>query len=260
MRTALITGASSGIGRALAHTLAAAGLEVALSGRREAALREVAAEIAAAGGRARVDPFDVTEPAATEAAVRRIDDEMGGLDLVIANAGMGTMESPATMSWSTCGPTIQVNVVGAVATLVAVLPRMLERKRGHLVGLSSLAQYRALPRNATYSASKAFLSTFLEGLRIDLRGTGVNVTDVRPGFVRTPGTATVDFDMPFLMESEQAAAIIWKGIVKRRAVVAFPSLLAWAASLGRLLPAPLYEACVRGMQKQPDGRSGARRE
>jgi hypothetical protein len=103
---------------------------------------------------------------------------------------------------------------------------MLERRRGHIVGISSLAQYRGLPRNAIYSASKAFLSTFLEGLRIDLRGTGVEVTDVRPGFVRTSMTAGNKHVMPFLMDLPDATEAILQGMTRREPVVAFPWQLA----------------------------------
>jgi len=143
-----------------------------------------------------------------------------------------------------CEPTLRVNVEGAVATLVAIVDRMVARGHGHLVGISSLAQYRGLPRNAIYSASKAFLSTFLEGLRVDLRGTGVSVTDVRPGFVRTPLTDKNDHPMPFMVEAEDAAAIVWRGIRRREPVVAFPWQLATVVRSANLLPASLYDHAV----------------
>src|SRR5687768_6874352 len=199
LRTAFITGASSGIGAALARRLASRGTLVCLAARREPELRDLAQRIRGDGGRAHIYPLDVADPEKTEATVQQADDEHGGLDLVVANAGIGEEKWAGRLRWEDCRATIQINVIGAVATLTAVLPRMAERRRGHLVGISSLAQYRGLPKNAAYSGSKAFLSVFLEGLRVDLRDLGVGVTDVRPGFVRTPMTAKHKHPMPFML-------------------------------------------------------------
>lgn len=254
-RTAFITGASSGIGRALALRLAAGGVEVALAARRAEMLSNLAAEISASGGKARVYPFDVGDPEATVAALTRADQEMGGLDLVVANAGVGTQRWAGKLTWQDVKPTLAVNVTGAAATLTALLPRMVERKRGHLVGVSSLAQYRALPQAATYSASKAFLSTFLEGLRMDLSGTGVAVTDVRPGFVRTAMTAPNKFPMPFLLEVDQAADIIARAIKEREPLCEFPWQMAAVMRSTRLLPASLYARAAARMKSKGNGRS-----
>ncbi len=243
-RTALITGASSGIGEALARRLAADGVEVALAARRAEALEALAKDIRGAGGQARVYPVDVTDVEDVHRTVRRADDEMGGLDLVVANAGIGRERWAGKLSWEDCEPTIRVNVDGAVATLVAVLDRMAERKRGHVVGISSLAQYRGLPHNAVYSASKAFLSTFLEGLRVDLRGAGVAVTDVRPGFVRTPMTAKNKHPMPWMLDACDAADIVWRGIRRREPVVAFPWQLVTVIRSASMLPPAIYDRAV----------------
>lgn len=240
-RTALVTGASSGIGAALARRLAASGTEVALVARREDLLASLRDELLAAGGKARVYPTDVGVPEAAVATVRRADDELGGLDLVIANAGVGASRWAGKLSWVDVAPTLAVNVAGATATLVAVLPRMVERRRGHLVGVSSLAGYRGMPRSAAYSASKAFLSTFLESLRVDLQGTGVAITDVRPGFVRTPMTATIRFPMPFLVDADPAARTIVAAIVRQAPVVAFPRTLAAITGSVKLLPNVVWD-------------------
>lgn len=244
MRKAFVTGASSGIGWSLALRLAGAGFEVAICARRRAHLEALARAIAEAGGRARVVVADVSRPAEIVEAIRAADDEMGGLDLVVANAGVGHERWSGKLRWEDVEPVVAVNVAGAAATLTAVLPRMVERRRGHLVGISSLAGLRGMPRSAAYSASKAFLSTFLEGLRVDLRGTGVAVTDVRPGFVRTPMTAQNRFRMPFLLEVEEATAEILRGIERRAPVVAFPAPLAAAVGVGRLLPAHLWDRVI----------------
>ncbi|WP_373046509.1 SDR family NAD(P)-dependent oxidoreductase [Vulgatibacter sp.] len=244
IRTAFITGASSGIGWSLAHRLSRAGVEVALLARRRDRLEALAEEIAHAGGMARIYEGDVGNAPESVATVQRADDEMGGLDLVVANAGVGNERWAGKLRWEDVEPSIAVNVAGAAATLTAVLPRMVERKRGHLVGVSSLAGFRGLPRSAAYSASKAFLSTFLESLRVDLRGTGVTVTDVQPGFVRTPMTAANRFKMPFLVDCEDAVDEIVQGIENGDAVVAFPAPLVAAVRAGRLLPNALYDRAV----------------
>lgn len=240
-RKAFVTGASSGIGASLCKLLAREGLEVGMAARRREQLDELASTIRQQGGAARVYPLDVSDPEKTVETIRRADDEMEGIDLVVANAGIGSERWSGKLSWEDCQPMIDVNVNGAVATLVALAPRMSERKHGHLVGVSSLAQYRGLPRNAIYSATKSFLSTFLEGMRIDMRSVGVAVTDVRPGFVRTAMTAQNDHPMPFMVEPERAAEIIWKGIRRREAMVAFPWQLTALMRSSTVLPPSVWD-------------------
>jgi len=250
-RTAFVTGASSGIGLGLSKQLAKQGIEVALAARREADLRDLERQIVADGGRARVYPLDVADTDATTRTLERADDEMGGIDLVVANAGIDRHRWSGKLSYLDCAPVIAVNVQGTVATLTALLPKMVERRRGHLVGISSLAQYRGLPSAATYCASKAFVSHFLEALRVDLRGTGVAVTDVRPGFVRTPMTASNAFPMPFLVNLDPAVKTILAGIRRRAPVVAFPWQLATIVRAGTLLPASVYDRIVRRARQEP---------
>lgn len=237
IRTALITGASSGIGAALARKLAGRGTEVVLAARREDALREVQASLPRS---ARVEVLDVSRPDDAAAAIRRLDEQVGGLDLVVANAGVAGLRWAGELDWESCAPMIDVNVRGAIATLTAVLPRMVERRRGHLVGISSMAAYRGLPHNAIYSATKACLSTFLESLRVDLARTGVRVTDVRPGFVQTAMTAQADHAKPFQMDARAAAARIVRAIDRDAAVAAFPWQTAALVRSLTLLPARAY--------------------
>ncbi|HKQ68490.1 MAG TPA: SDR family NAD(P)-dependent oxidoreductase, partial [Polyangiaceae bacterium] len=157
-RTAFVTGASSGIGRELARRLARHGTWVGIAARRSDELERLEREIAQAGGRARIYPLDVADVEATQRTMSRADTEMNGVELVIANAGVSNHRWAGVLTYGDCADIIAVNVQGAVATLTALLPTMVERKRGHLVGISSLAQYRGLPSGAAYSASKAFLS------------------------------------------------------------------------------------------------------
>ncbi len=249
IRTALVTGASSGIGWSLAHRLAQSGVEVALVARRRDRLDALASSIRAAGGEARVYETDVGNADDVVRTVQRADDEMGGLDLVVANAGVGTERWSGKLRWEDVQPAIAVNVAGAAATLTAVLPRMVERGRGHLVGVSSLAGFRGMPRSAAYSASKAFVTTFLEALRVDLRGTGVHVTAVQPGFVRTPMTDANKFKMPFLMDVEEAVTQIVQGIESHASVVAFPAPMVAAARAGRLLPNALWDRAAASARR-----------
>jgi short-subunit dehydrogenase len=252
-KTAFISGAAGGLGSALARKLASSGVEVALSDVRREPLESLANSLNAAGGKARTYLLDVSQPEQVRRTMCKADDDVGGLDLIIANAGTNVERWSGELTWEDYRAGAAVNLDGAVATLLAVLPRLCERKRGHLVGISSLAQYRGLPGNAMYSATKAFLSKFLESLRADLRGVGVAVTDVRPGFVNTPMTDAASGPHPFLVQPDRAAKIIVRGIAKRRAVVAFPWQLAAVSRWGLLLPASWYDRIVNAArEKHPE--------
>jgi short-subunit dehydrogenase len=244
-RTALVTGASSGIGAALAARLCAEGIEVVLAARRVDTLDAIADDLRAKGGKARVAAIDVARPKAAIAEIQRIDAQLDGLDLVVANAGVAPGRWSGKLAWEDCEGIIDVNVAGATATLVAVLPRMVERGRGHLVGISSIAAFRGLPKFAAYSASKAYLSAFLEGVRVDLRGTGVHVTDVRPGYIKTALNAGND-KLPFMMSAEAAAATIWKAIRAQRSMIAFPFPTAAAMRTAAIMPRPVYARMMGG--------------
>jgi short-subunit dehydrogenase len=246
-RSALITGASSGIGAALAKHLARKGTEVVLTARREQALREVAETITAAGGKATLEVLDVADPERTEARIRELD-RAHAFELVVANAGIGGSKWSGKLDYADCKPIVDVNVNGVIATLTGALPGMVERRSGHLVGISSVAQYRGLPKSAAYCASKAFVSVFLESLRIDLHGVGVHVTDVRPGFVDTPlleGMKTT----PFLVNADDAATRIAKAIERKRKVLVFPLQMAAVGHLLERMPAAIYEPVVRRGRK-----------
>ena len=244
-RTALITGASSGIGRSLARRLARDGVHVVLCARRTSQLDEMAAEITRAGGRAKAITLDVSDPTRTVAAVRAADDELGGLDLVIANAGMGRVFPPEKSEWEALAPVLALNFTGAIATLTAVLPRMVARDRGHLVAVSSLAAYGPMPRGAAYCSGKAGLSMFMRALRIDLEGTGVGVTAVHPGFVKTEMNAHNTQPMPLVMESDAAADLIVARLRTRPATIDFPLPMAGFAKVVAALPRPVAAAILK---------------
>lgn len=247
-RTALVTGASSGLGRGLALWLARRGVRVFAAGRRLPQLQALRDEAQAAGVTVEPVELDVTKADATLERIRALDAEAGGLDLVVANAGVGGTTNAKRLPWERVRGIIDTNVTGAAATLSAVLPQMVERKRGHLVGVSSLAGFRGLAGHAAYSASKAFLSTFMESLRVDLRGTGVCVTCIYPGFVKSELTATNNFPMPFLMETHDAVELMGKGIVRGDAEVSFPWQLAVPTRMAKVLPNPLFDAAARRLR------------
>jgi NADP-dependent 3-hydroxy acid dehydrogenase YdfG len=244
-RTAYITGASSGIGRALALELAGRGVHVALAARRAAELDALVAQIGERGGRALAITVDVADPDAAMEAVRKADRELGPLEMVIANAGVGHAGHASTLHWDDVSRILDVNVRGAMATLCAAIPIFLAHKAGHLVGVTSLAGRRGLPGAGAYGASKAALSMFLETLRIDLAGAGIRVTDVQPGFVATPMTARARHPLPFLWTADRTAQHIARRLESAPPTIAFPWPLAMATGLSRYLPAWLYDRVTR---------------
>jgi short-subunit dehydrogenase len=230
----VVTGASSGIGRALAKVLAAEGARVGLVARRREPLEHLAGEIAAAGGTAAFAPADVGDRDQVQDAVADLRARLGPVDLLIANAGVGAPTLLDPINIGDVEQQVRVNLLGVIYAVDAVLPEMLRRGKGHLAAVSSLAAYKGLPGESAYCASKAAVNTFMEGLRIHLRGRGVAVTTVCPGFVRTPMTEVNNFKMPFLLEADEAARRIVGALGRRRKVYNFPwqmalfmKLLAW---------------------------------
>lgn len=244
-RAALVTGASDGIGAALARRLVQRGTTVIGVARRREKLEALAAELHDAPGTFVIEVLDVSDGAACAARMLELDDVHGGIDLVVANAGFGESRRAQRLDWEHCARTLGPNVIGATATLAPFAARMAGRGRGQLVGISSLAQYRGWPKTSTYSGSKAYLSTFLESLRVDLRGTGVAVSDIRPGFIHTAMTAQRRAPMPFAMDLDTATDRILAAIDGRRPLYAFPRRLAWFAGAARMLPRAIYERFAR---------------
>ncbi|MBM3983957.1 MAG: SDR family NAD(P)-dependent oxidoreductase, partial [Planctomycetes bacterium] len=196
----------------------------------------LAARVAAAGGTAEPVVADVGDRAQVEAAFAAARARLGPIDLVIANAGVGrpTLRDPVNMG--DVEDTFRINLMGVVYTLSAALPEMLARKSGHLVAVSSLAGYRGLPSESAYCASKAAVNTYMDGLRIHLRGTGVRATTLCPGFVTTPMTATNKFHMPQLMTAEYAAGKMIRAIAAGKKVYNFPWRLHMMVKVSRWLP------------------------
>jgi short-subunit dehydrogenase len=232
-RVVIVTGASSGIGRALAIRLGSEGYRVGLIARRRDALEAVAARIAVAVSAA----ADVGDRSALRAAVAEVEGRLGPAEVMVANAGYGMPTELDPLNIGDVEQTMRVNLMGVIYSVEAVLPGMLERGRGHLVAISSLAAFKGLPGESAYCASKAAVNIYMEGLRIALRTKGVSVTTVCPGFVQTAIAAMNTPAMPFLMSADAAAGRIAKLIARGRGGVAcFPLPMALLMSLIARLP------------------------
>jgi short-subunit dehydrogenase len=240
-KVVLVTGASSGIGRAISIELGRRGAAVGLLARRAEVLAAVAAEVEQAGGRALTLTADVRNPGEIVEAVARLREQWGRIDVLVANAGTTSTTAATALDAAEAANVISINVIGVINSVAAVLPGMLELKSGQLVAISSLASYRGMPKSAAYSASKAAVSTFFESLRVDLRKSGIIVTTIHPGFIRTPLTAGRKTKLPFLMEVEPAARLIVGAIERRARSYAFPWQLANVVRLMRWLPDAVYD-------------------
>jgi len=245
-KTALITGASSGLGRGLAAWFASRGVKVYAAARREDALASLKSEV---GENITPLKLDVSDGEATFERVKALDVEVGGLDLIIANAGVGEDTRVKRFKWESVQRMIDVNVTGASATLLGALPAMVERKRGHLVGISSLAGLLPLPASSAYCATKSYLRMFLDSVRIDVAKYGIDVSSIHPGFVKSEMTAKNNpKEMAFLLETDDAVNRMGKAIVRRDEVFAFPWQLSSIIGAASALPRPARQAILKRLR------------
>lgn len=236
MTRALITGASQGLGAAFAAHLARPGGVVGLVSRRQEALDAVARRVEAAGARAIVLVADVADTAAMAAAVRAFEAEAGGIDLAIANAGVGVADTVAAGDAAPVARAIATNLGGVANTLIPCVPGMVARGGGALVAVGSFAGLRGLPGRAGYSASKRGVEALVDALRAQLRGTGVHAMTLAPGYVATPMTARLGHGLPFLTTPEVVCAALDRGLRRRARRVITPWQMAWLAPLWVRLP------------------------
>ena len=237
-----LTGASSGIGEALALELAGKGVVLGLVARRREHLAKLARACEEKGAMAFVYPCDVTDAAAVQGAADSLRNEFGHIDILIANAGVGGNDAETrALKPEAVKKVIDINLLGAVNSVYAVLPQMIERGQGQLVAISSLAGIRGLPKSAAYSASKAGMTAFFESVRLDTLGKGIDVTIIEPGFIETPLTAGRTNKMPFLMKLDDAIPKFIAAIEKRKKFAAFPWQLANFVRAGKVFPAWLYD-------------------
>lgn len=253
-KTVLLTGASSGIGAELARELAARGSRLILLGRRKKVLEAMAADLPAAQGSHLAVTIDLANPADIE----RLGDELVKSsitpELLILNAGISSGFSAQAIDMEKIEELFQVNFFSVVKLIQLFLPGMVKRKSGWIAVTSSLAGYRGMPGSADYAASKAALSVFAESMRLDLWQSGIGVTVISPGFVRTPMTAKHQFYMPFLLDSAQAARIILRGLQREKLEIHFPYRLSILAKASRLLSSRFYAALMHDRRKgKPPG-------
>ncbi|MDX2073341.1 MAG: SDR family NAD(P)-dependent oxidoreductase [Alphaproteobacteria bacterium] len=234
----VITGASSGLGSALAVYYARPGITLYLSGRNEGRLAQTAGLCEELGASVRVAAIDVTNVAAMQQWLESIDNETP-IDLVIANAGISAGIGGGEEKADQARHIFATNIDGVVNTISPLIPRMIARGRGQIALISSLAGIRGLPSSPAYSASKAWVRVYGEGLRGWLARAGVRVNVVCPGFIKTPLTDVNPYHMPLLMSADKAARIIAIGLAKNKGRIAFPLSLYlplwWLTSLPNAL-------------------------
>jgi len=236
-RTAWVTGASSGIGRALTVALAKGGVKVAASARSADKL----AELAHLDANVVPFPLDVRDGGETEKAARSIASSLGPIDLAVLNAGIWEAMSSRSFSAAKAARSMAVNYQGIANGVEALLPAMLERGGGHIAMVASVAGYRGLsPATAAYGPSKAAVINLAETLRNDLVARGIAVSLISPGYVETAMTGTNKFPMPFIITAEDAAQRIIRGLRKRKFEIAFPWQLVALMKVARLLPYPVF--------------------
>ncbi|MGG7518381.1 SDR family NAD(P)-dependent oxidoreductase [Allorhizobium undicola] len=246
-KLAWITGASSGIGRALALKLVREGYRVAASARGQEALQALAAE---ANGAIIPFPLDITDSNAVLSTVARIEAELGPIDMAVFSAGSYVRERPTQFKAAKLRQMVELNIIGTGNCLEGVIPSMVARGAGKIGILASVSGYTGLPGGGLYGGSKSMLITLAEAMHPELAEKGVTLSIINPGFVKTPLTDKNDFPMPFLITAEEAADHIYTGMEKARFEIAFPWKMVVSLKLLRLLPYSLYFAITRKMLRK----------
>lgn len=241
-KTYLITGASTGIGKALAEKLAAyKDVTIILLARREELLKELAENIRNENNTIYYYACDVADRENVKEVFENAYKDTGFIDIAILNAGVGGKMYMNDFSAERASNIIRVNIEGIMNCTEALMPSMLEKKEGVIVGVSSLADKRGFGGSGVYCASKAGASVLLESFRVDLNKYNIRVVTVKPGFVETPMTEKNEFSMPMLMSAEKAAGIILRGIRKEKKIISFPLPITLGSKALRLIPNFLFD-------------------
>ncbi len=245
----VISGASSGIGSALARYYLDRGAKVAALARRGDLLGELSARYP---GQVYAATLDVRDGDALAAAARDFVNHAGPPDIVIANAGVsaGTLTEHAEDA-AVFQKIMDINVLGMMKTFHAFLASMRGARRGSLVGIASVAGFRGLPGSGAYSASKAAAISYLESLRVELRGSGIGVLTICPGYIRTPMTDVNEFPMPFIIEADDAARRIARVVARGKAFAVVPWQMGVVGSVLRILPNSLYDLAFSKAPRKP---------
>lgn len=240
-KVVIITGASSGIGRALAQAAAAHGARVGLIARDAARLDAATAACRAIGAISAARAADVCDPSAVTAAIAGIQAELGPCDILIASAGIHRFSNGRKFVPENAAAVVETNLIGVIHSIGAVIGEMIERRTGHLVAISSLAGYMGLPTVGAYSASKAGVITLMNSLSLDLRDSGVAVTTICPGFIDTPMLGERDRSViRGLVSPADAAERILTAVSRKRRFYSFPFRTWFYARLGSLMPHGLF--------------------
>ena len=241
----VITGASSGIGDALARHYAAEGVVLGLISRRRAGPQGLPGQVVSY-------PLDITDEPALAAAAQDFVRRFGAPDLVIANAGIASgTEGADPRDIAKLRKVLDVNVVGLAATLAAFAPAMRAAGRGTLAGIASVAGFRGLAGNGAYCASKSAAIRWMESLRAELHGSGVSVVCICPGYIDTPMTRVNRFRMPFLLSADEAARRIARVIARKRRLAVIPWQMALASLALRAMPGWLYDRIASRAPRKP---------
>jgi short-subunit dehydrogenase len=230
-----ITGASSGIGEGLARHYARAGATIGMVARRTEVLDALARELESSGARARVYGGDVADTAFMQRCATQFVDAAGGVDLVVANAGIGIKNTVRSGDAESVAQLMRINVIGVTNAILPFVPKMIEQRSGVLCAVSSFAGHRALPGRSAYCASKAAVITFMDGLRMDLHGTGVHAMTICPGFVKTPLTEG-NRGMRFVVELDDAVRAMTGAIAARADTFTFPWQMRWLTHVVKRAP------------------------
>lgn len=247
-----LTGASSGIGEALAWEYAIKGAQIGLVARRSEQLETLRDKLPGGADQHMALTVDVADEQGMRAAAHAFMGRFGLPDIVIANAGIsaGTLTEEA-LDFQVFEKILHTNVLGMVATFQPFVEAMRKRGSGKLVGISSVAGVRGLPGAGAYSASKAAASRYLESLRVEMRGSGVKVVDIRPGYIRTPMTDVNPYAMPFILEAEDAARRFALAIERGTSRATIPWQMNIVAKLLAHLPNWLYDLAFSGVKRKP---------
>ncbi len=248
----VITGAASGLGRGMARALAAEGAAIGAIDRTDVGLEALAKEFD--GKRFAFAMADVTDRAAVALAVKQLEEKLGPTDRMIANAGIGKPTGMLEFSAVDFAEIVQVNLIGVANSVAAVLPGMIQRKRGHLVGISSLASFRGLPLMSAYCAAKIGVNSLFDSMAVELKPHGISCSTVCPGWVRTPLTDQIKFKMKNLLEVDDAVRRILDAVRRRKRFCAFPPRIAILLRIIRCLPPAIADRMmaqlIRGIEKQ----------
>jgi len=248
-----LTGASSGIGQALARQYAAQGAQLGLVARRAEALEAFADECAKAYPQASIAilPADVCQAESIRAAAQAFTARFGVPDIVIANAGISIGALTGCGDLDTFRAVMDTNYFGMVATFEPFIDNMSMARHGTLVGIASLAGVRGLPGHGAYSASKAAALRYLESLRVELRPAGISVVTIAPGYIRTPMTDGNPFPMPFLMHADRFAAKAARVIERRSRFAVLPWPMRIVSALLHIMPRWLYDLAMQNAPRKP---------